>query len=75
MKCSDYTELAENVGKSFIIDGSDESWSIFVDDLENGQYLVTLLLREDYSEQHAIADDVKELGEVVAEMLYVNELE
>ena len=75
MKSSDIVELAENVGKSFIIDGSDESWSIFVDDLENGQFLVTLLLREDYSEQHAISNSVEELGKLVADIIYHNELE
>lgn len=75
MKSSDVVELANNVGKSFIIDGSDESWSIYVDDLGNGQYLVTLLLRDDYSEQHAIVDNIEELGELVVEIIYHNELE
>ena len=75
MKSSAVVELAENLGKSFIIDGSDESWSIYVDDLGTGQYLVTLLLRGESTEQHALANSVQELGELVADIIYHNELE
>lgn len=60
--------------QTIAIDGEDESWTIYVDPLENGQFLVTYLDREDMREHFALADDLADLKEVLDELTHQNEL-
>lgn len=69
-------ELVENFrGRSLAIDGEDESWTIYLDYLsDTKQYLVTYKDRMMDTEEFELADNVKDLAEIVAGILYHNEL-
>lgn len=70
-------ELVEAMKDKFqtiAVDGKDDTWTIYVDPLDNGQYLVTFLDRDDMREQFALADNIKDLTEALDEIIYHNEL-